>query len=252
MGTQKTVPYFPRAMVSLGPTSDDGAFQGLHNKLEHEAMEEFEMTTSSSPNRQTQRSSPSRGSPKKKIKSPKLITNDELATRKAERVANDLRRSTNIFQRANLERNAIKSNLEADNERRYIVKVLKKKEMLVDWGKRLERSPFLIDQVAESERIDEEQRVKLQEEARRQKLFEERKNKIKTEIILRALVKANDLEALRQEKRLINEEERRLKAITDLKRRSTANKKDEMLADVVEEKKRRNRQAWLMQRERLA
>ena len=47
------------------------------------------------------------------------------------------------------------------------------------------------------------QRVKIEEEARRAKVFEERKQKIKTEIILKALAESNDLEQLRQEKRLI-------------------------------------------------
>lgn len=76
-----------------------------------------------------------------------------------------------------MERQNLKANLEADRDRRFVSKVLAKKEMLVDWAKRLERSPFLVDQVAESERIDEEYRVRLEEEARRQKLFQERKQK---------------------------------------------------------------------------
>ena len=45
--------------------------------------------------------------------------------------------------------------------------------------------------------------MKIEEEARRAKVFEERKQKIKTEIILKALAESNDLEQLRQEKRLI-------------------------------------------------
>jgi hypothetical protein len=73
--------------------------------------------------------------------------------------------------------------------------------MLVAWGRKLERSPFLVDQVAESERIDEEQRVKLLEEARRMQRFDARKKVIKKEIILRVLAESNAIETLRSEKR---------------------------------------------------
>ena len=73
--------------------------------------------------------------------------------------------------------------------------------MLVAWGRKLERSPFLVDQVAESERIDEEHRVKLLEEARRMQRFDTRKKVIKKEIILRVLAESNAIETLRSEKR---------------------------------------------------
>lgn len=63
--------------------------------------------------------------------------------------------------------------------------------------------------------------MKLEEEAKRAKLFEERKERIKTEIILKALAETNDLEQLRHEKRLIIEEERRLKVAA-----GNAHKKD--------------------------
>ena len=72
-----------------------------------------------------------------------------------------------------------------------------------------QRSPFLVDLLAENERIDEENKVRLTEAARRQKLLERRKEEAKNEIILRALQEASDLDALRKEKRIIMEEERR-------------------------------------------
>jgi hypothetical protein len=75
--------------------------------------------------------------------------------------------------------------------------------MLVAWGRKLERSPFLVDQVAESERIDEEHRVKLLEEARRMQRFDARKKVIKKEIILRVLAESNAIETLRSEKRSV-------------------------------------------------
>ena len=72
-----------------------------------------------------------------------------------------------------------------------------------------QRSPFLVDLLAENEKIDEENRVRLAEQARRAKVFERRKEEAKNAIILKALQEASDLDALRKEKRIIMEEERR-------------------------------------------
>ena len=94
-----------------------------------------------------------------------------------------------------------RQSLETDVDRRIFQRYLSRKEMLVAWGRKLERSPFLVDQVAESERIDEEHRVKLLEEARRMQRFDARKKVIKKEIILRVLAESNAIETLRSEKR---------------------------------------------------
>ena len=94
-----------------------------------------------------------------------------------------------------------RQSLETDVDRRIVQRYLSRKEMLVAWGRKLERSPFLVDQVAESERIDEEHRVKLLEEARRMQRFDARKKVIKKEIILRVLAESNAIETLRSEKR---------------------------------------------------
>jgi hypothetical protein len=181
-----------------------------------------------------------------------LTTPEERETNKAHRVAKDLRESQMISQKYNQERLEYKKQLEDESERRYKARELRKKQMLLKWSKKLDKSSFLIDQVAESERIDEEQRVKLEEEARRMKLFEERKQRIKTEIILKALAESNDLEQLRQEKRLIQEEERRLKVQQELEKRSLGNKKEDIIRAAAEERRRRNEQQFMQQRNRLA
>ena len=98
--------------------------------------------------------------------------------------------------------------------------------------------PFLVDLLAENERIDEENRIRLREETRRQKKLERRKNKVKNEIILKALAEASDLEALRAEKRMIAMEERRLKALLDLERAKTKNKQDLMAAHRAEKQRK--------------
>ena len=181
-----------------------------------------------------------------------LSTAEERETQKALRVARDLRVSAKIAEKYNLERGELKKQLEEDKERRFKARELRKKEMLIHWSRKLDRSSFLVDQVAESERIDEEQRVKLEEEARRAKLFEERKQKIKTEIILKALTEGNDLDQLRQEKRLIQEEERRLKVQQAHSKQDALSNKAEMLRKIQEETRRRNELQFIQQRNRLA
>lgn len=180
-----------------------------------------------------------------------LTTPEERETAKALRVVKDLRKSSALSQKYNKDREEYKKQLEDESERRFKARELKKKEMLLKWSRKLDKSSFLVDQVAESERIDEEQRVKLEEEAKRARLFEDRKQRIKTEIILKALAESNDLEQLRQEKRLIQEEERRLKVQQGLEKRDVAVKKDELLRKTTEER-RRNEQQFMQQRNRFA
>ena len=181
-----------------------------------------------------------------------LTTAEERETAKALRVARDLRQSAAITAKYNGERSELKNQLEDDKERKFKSRELRKKEMLLRWSRKLDRSSFLVDQVAESERIDEEYKVKLEEEARRAKLFEERKQKIKTEIILKALAESNDLEQLRQEKRLIQEEEKRLKVQQGQEKKTAADNKAEQLRQMQEERRRRNEQQFMQQHNRLA
>ena len=83
-------------------------------------------------------------------------------------------------------------------------------------------------------------------------MFEERKQKIKTEIILKALTEGNDLDQLRQEKRLIQEEERRLKVQQAHSKQDALSNKAEMLRKIQEETRRRNELQFIQQRNRLA
>ena len=59
--------------------------------------------------------------------------------------------------------------------------------------------PFMVDLIAENERIDEENKVRIEEEARRERKLRMRKEKIKNEIVLKALSEVSDLDALRGE-----------------------------------------------------
>jgi len=100
------------------------------------------------------------------------------------------------------------------------------------------RSPFLVDLVAENERIDEENKVRLYDQARRQKQLERKKEEAKNAIILSALQEGNELESLRREKKKILEEERRLKALIDLEKTNATRKQDRIVAERAERKRR--------------
>jgi len=64
-------------------------------------------------------------------------------------------------------------------------------------------SPFTVDLLAENERIDEELRVRQKFEAKRLKVLAKKKDRVKSDIILKALAETDDLAALRAEKRAL-------------------------------------------------
>ena len=113
-----------------------------------------------------------------------------------------------------------------------------KQKKTAEWQTKTSRSPFLVDLLAENERIDEENKVRLEEQSRRQRLFERRREDAKNGIILRALAEASDLESLRKEKRIIMEEERRLKALLDIEK-TKAHRKEDRLAAARAERQRK-------------
>mmetsp|Transcript_26457 Transcript_26457/g.47703 ORF Transcript_26457/g.47703 Transcript_26457/m.47703 type:complete len:174 (+) Transcript_26457:73-594(+) len=99
------------------------------------------------------------------------------------------------------------------------------------------RSPFLVDLVAENERIDEVNKVRFREITRKQKAVERNRERAKNEIIFRALQEENELENLRMEKRMILDEEKRLKALIEIEK-TNAHRKDDRQAAVLAEKRR--------------
>ena len=105
------------------------------------------------------------------------------------------------------------------------------------WNKRLTNSPFNVDLVAEDERIFEENRIRIEDESTIRKEVTERKDKAKNEIIIKALAEFSDMEALRQEKRAIMEEEHRLKALLTLEKANANLKADRLAAERAEKQR---------------
>ena len=136
------------------------------------------------------------------------------------------------------ERDGVKSSM-LSHQASYRVKKFQNKMDLLDAAvAKTSRSPFLVNLLAENERIDEENKVRMSEQVRRERVFEERKEAAKNGIILKALQEASDLDALRREKRVIMEEERRLKALLDIEKTNSHRKEDKMAAARAERQRK--------------
>merc|ERR1719277_2576077 len=81
------------------------------------------------------------------------------------------------------------------------------------WSRKLQRSPFAVDLVAENQRIDEENRVQRTMELRRQRLMSQRNREAHNAIFKRATAETDELDQLRAEKRMLLDNERQLKAL---------------------------------------
>eukprot|EP01010_Urceolus_cornutus_P000925 NODE_1436_length_917_cov_226.927419_g1108_i0.p1 GENE.NODE_1436_length_917_cov_226.927419_g1108_i0~~NODE_1436_length_917_cov_226.927419_g1108_i0.p1 ORF type:complete len:254 (+),score=56.32 NODE_1436_length_917_cov_226.927419_g1108_i0:89-763(+) len=154
-------------------------------------------------------------------KGPRFVDPEEAQKRKHERsgkkAATNETTSKIYTQRLN-ERKFLKAQYEFDREKRIAEQTIYKKEKTSEWKSRFATSPFLVDLVADNERIEEEMAVKLQEERRQQLQQEAKRKKMKNEIIVKALSEPPVLEQARAQKRLQLEEEKRKKAQTEIAR----------------------------------
>merc|ERR1719171_2603145 len=86
------------------------------------------------------------------------------------------------------------------------------------WTRKLQKSPFAVDLVAENQRIDEENRVRDHIEQRKQKLMQQRNREAHNAIFQKAVAESDELDLLRQEKRMLLENEKELKALRDVEK----------------------------------
>jgi hypothetical protein len=145
--------------------------------------------------------------------------------------------SRRIAEKTRVEREMYKEDLLAERRERAYRKQAAQVRNVQKTRRKMKASPFAVDMMAESERIEEENRIRLREQARRSRAIGSKKERVKNDIIRKALAEASDLEALRAEKRAIALEEKRLKALIDLER-AKAHKKSDLQAAVKAEKER--------------
>jgi hypothetical protein len=105
-----------------------------------------------------------------------------------------------------------------------------KRKVLEENRRKSAKSPFQIDLVAETERIDEEVMVRLQFEDKLQVVDSKRKEKVMDAVIRSALTEEDHVARLREEKRKLLIEQKRLLALRDMQK-SDANlqRKKDML-----------------------
>uniref|UniRef100_K3WS73 Uncharacterized protein n=1 Tax=Globisporangium ultimum (strain ATCC 200006 / CBS 805.95 / DAOM BR144) TaxID=431595 RepID=K3WS73_GLOUD len=166
--------------------------------------------------------------------------------------------SAEITSKKYLERDQVKLALEQEERAKRLNKIRNRRQQIEKWQQKTAKSPFQVNLVADSERLDEEHRLRMSENARRAKELEKRTRHAKNEVILKALTETSDLELLRREKRAIIDEEKRLKALLDLEKTNSHRKLDLIAARNAEKRRRqekdeyrrRQRQLELEERER--
>merc|ERR1719247_784514 len=146
--------------------------------------------------------------------------------------------SAHILSRKNEERDQMKQRMQQKARKTRQVQAKKRADKIAEWQRKMKRSPFRVDLLAENERIDEENQIRFRVESKREKQLTKQKQRVKNEIILKALSETSDLEALRQEKRAIQMEEKRLKALLDLEKTNGHRKQDQQAATRAERQRK--------------
>ena len=149
------------------------------------------------------------------------------------------------------QRDKVKAKLGDEQVARREIRFQERQRKIAQWQQKTRDSPFLVDLVAEDERIAEENKVRIEDELRQQRMLANRRTAAKREIVLKALQEDSDLDALRREKRAIMEEEKRLKALLDIEKTNSHAKADLLVAQRAE-RQRKTAQADYRRRENLS
>mmetsp|Transcript_35284 Transcript_35284/g.109923 ORF Transcript_35284/g.109923 Transcript_35284/m.109923 type:complete len:293 (+) Transcript_35284:66-944(+) len=151
---------------------------------------------------------------------PKASTAEERERllRRLEMCARAREESTKIMSVQFAQRDAKKNEMRKERQTFAEKMVSSQRDREERWSRKLQRSPFAVDLVAENQRIDEENRVRDHVEQRRQRLLAKRSREAHDLIFKRATAEADELEQLRTEKRLLLENEKQLKALRDVER----------------------------------
>lgn len=138
--------------------------------------------------------------------------------RRLEMCAKAREESTKIMSCRFAQRDAVKDELVRTRQNYLTDMYAARREREESWGRKLQRSPFAVDLVAENQRIDEENRVRDHIEQRKQKLMHQRNREAHNAIFKRAVAESDELDVLRQEKRALLANEKLLKAMRDVER----------------------------------
>jgi len=177
---------------------------------------------------------------------PKASTTEERERllRRLEMCAKAREESTKIMSIRFAERDAVKSDMRRERQMHNDKLIASQRDRDERWTRKLQRSPFAVDLVAENQRVDEENRVRDHVEQRRQRLMARRNREAHNAIFKRATAEMDELDQLRAEKRMLLENERQLKALRDVE------KSNARTAQILQERRKQQlqkQQAQLMQ-----
>jgi len=169
---------------------------------------------------------------------PGFLAEKELREQRKQRVQLEHNKSLSLSHARIAQRERLKGDMDAEK------RMLKKKEAA--WRKRQSldnlrkssKSPFHMDLVAETERIDEEVQVRLQFEEQMGAAETKRKMKVMDAVIRSALVEDDHVALLREEKRKLLIEEKRLKAVAgSMKSDANLQRKKDMIAETTRQRR---------------
>jgi len=151
---------------------------------------------------------------------PRASTTEERdrLLRRLEMCAKAREESSKIMSIRFAQRDAVKQEMKEDRQNFADKMLFTKCERDKRWERKLQKSPFGVDLVAENQRIDEESRVRNIVEKRRIRSAAAASREAHNKIFLRATAEADELEQLRKEKRMLLENERQLKALRDVEK----------------------------------
>merc|ERR1719321_61887 len=152
--------------------------------------------------------------------------------RRLEMCARAREESTKIMSIRFAQRDAVKQDMRNEHVRHKISLQDCARDRDERWHRKLQKSPFAVDLVAENQRIDEENRVRDHVEQRRQRLMAKRNREAHNAIFKRAIAEMDELDLLRSEKRMLLENERQLKALRDVE------KSNARTAQILQERRR--------------
>lgn len=146
--------------------------------------------------------------------------------------------SQEIYNQSIVQRNQIHQSLVNERQKHQNRSLTRRSKRTYKSQAKMHNSPFLVDLVAEHERIEEENKVLLRTQVQHQKYIQKAQEKAKNDLILRALQEDNELEQLRREKRQILREEKRLKALLEIEKVNSHLKQDRLAAERAEKQRK--------------
>jgi len=124
--------------------------------------------------------------------------------------------STRLLSMRFLQRDIVKSSLNRETENNALALALNRRLSEDRWAKKLAKSPYNCDQLAQAEKALEENKILDLIKSRKKTIEKNRKADAETKIIQHGLSERDELAILREQKRSLLNKEKELRAIRDI------------------------------------